>query len=59
MAGTRAKAPAIGTMDWILDERRQAMAFTSEELEDFSFAVRNDLEWLNEHMAEILAGNGQ
>ncbi|KAH3984948.1 hypothetical protein HBH98_043180 [Parastagonospora nodorum] len=57
MAG-RSKAPAIGSAGWILEERHQANALVAQELEDFGFSVRNELEWLNAHMSEVLA-NGQ
>ncbi|KAF1952480.1 hypothetical protein CC80DRAFT_527785 [Byssothecium circinans] len=56
---TRTKAPAIGSARWILDERHQSNDLVSQELEDFGFSVRNELEWLNEHMTDIFAQNGQ
>ncbi|KAJ4295198.1 hypothetical protein N0V90_007208 [Kalmusia sp. IMI 367209] len=59
MAAARSKVPAIGSAQWILDERNQANELVSQELEDFGFSVRNEFEWLNEHMAEIFAQNGQ
>ncbi|KAF2001838.1 hypothetical protein P154DRAFT_463278 [Amniculicola lignicola CBS 123094] len=59
MAPTRSKASAIGSAQWILDERHQANDLVQQEVEDFGFCVRNELEWLNEHMAEIFAHNGQ
>ncbi|KAJ4360595.1 uncharacterized protein N0V89_001161 [Didymosphaeria variabile] len=59
MAAARSKVPAIGSAHWVLDERKQADDLVSQEVEDFGFSVRNELEWLNEHMAEIFAQNGQ
>ncbi|KAF2739686.1 hypothetical protein EJ04DRAFT_483836 [Polyplosphaeria fusca] len=59
MAASRTKAPAIGSAQWILDERHQSNDLVAQEMEDFSFSVRNELEWLNEHMADIFAYNGQ
>ncbi|KAF2020897.1 hypothetical protein BU24DRAFT_382905 [Aaosphaeria arxii CBS 175.79] len=59
MAAARSKAPAIGSAQWILDERHQSNDLVAQEAEDFGFTVRNELEWLNEHMAEIFAHNGQ
>lgn len=59
MAATRTKVPAIGSAQWVLDERKQADDLVAQELEDFGFSVRNELEWLNEHMADIFAQNGQ
>jgi hypothetical protein len=58
MAG-RSKAPAIGSAGWILEERHQSNDLVSQELEDFGFSVRNELEWLNEHMSDVFANNGQ
>lgn len=58
MAG-RSKALAIGSAGWILEERHQSNDLVAQELEDFGFSVRNELEWLNEHMADVLANNGQ
>lgn len=54
MAG-RTKAPTIGSAGWILEERHQSNDAVAQELEDFGFSVRNELEWLNEHMGDVLA----
>ncbi|CAI6319718.1 unnamed protein product [Periconia digitata] len=59
MAAAHTKAPAIGSAQWMLEERHQANDLVSQELEDFGFSVRNELDWLNEHMCEIFAQNGQ
>ena len=60
MAATRTtKASAIGSAQWILEERHQSNDSVAQEVEDFSFSVRNEMEWLNEHMADIFAFNGQ
>lgn len=55
----RSKAPIIGSAGWILEERHQSNDLVAQELEDFGFSVRNELEWLNEHMFDISANNGQ
>jgi hypothetical protein len=55
----RSRAPTIGSAGWILEERHQSNDLVSQELEDFGFSVRNELEWLNEHMADVFANNGQ
>lgn len=55
--GTRTKAALIGSSQWIQNERDQAQGFVDEAAEDFSFAVRNDLDWLNAHMADIFSKN--
>ncbi|KAF2243615.1 hypothetical protein BU26DRAFT_492270 [Trematosphaeria pertusa] len=59
MAAARSKVPAIGSAQWLLDERHQSNDLVAQELEDFGFSVRNELEWLNEHMGDIFAQNGQ
>lgn len=45
----------IGSSQWIQNERDQAQQFHDLEVEEFSYAARNELEWLNEHMAEIFS----
>jgi hypothetical protein len=59
MAAARSKAPAIGSASWVLDERHQSNDLVAQELEDFSYSMRNEFEWLNEHMAEIFTTSGQ
>ncbi|KAH9864027.1 hypothetical protein J1614_009960 [Plenodomus biglobosus] len=55
----RSKALAIGSAGWILEERHQSNDLVAQELEDFGFSVRNELEWLNEHMFDVFANGGQ
>ncbi|KAL2352738.1 hypothetical protein BJ546DRAFT_179374 [Cryomyces antarcticus] len=45
----------IGSAQWVQNERDQANQFIGEEVEEFSFSARNEMEWLNEHMAEIFS----
>jgi hypothetical protein len=59
MAAPSSKTPAIGSAQWVLEERQHAQGLVAQELEDFGFSVRNELEWLNEHMADIFAQNGE
>ncbi|KAF3008504.1 hypothetical protein E8E13_005458 [Curvularia kusanoi] len=59
MTAARSKVPAIGSAQWILEERHQSNDLVAQELEDFGFSVRNELEWLNEHMTDIFAKDGQ
>ena len=59
MAAVRGKKQIqIGSAQWIRDERNQIGQFEEQEIEDFAFSTRNEVEWLNEHMAEIFS-NGQ
>ncbi|KZF25192.1 hypothetical protein L228DRAFT_265667 [Xylona heveae TC161] len=43
----------IGSAQWIIQERDQAQAFVDQEVEEFTFAMQNELTWLNEHMDEL------
>ena len=40
-----------------MDENEQMSLFGVQEAEDFAFSARNEVEWLNEHMAEIFSKN--
>ena len=44
---------AVGSSNWIAQEREQISQFQEQELEDFVFSARNETEWLNEHMADV------
>ncbi|KAI9710878.1 MAG: hypothetical protein M1812_007330 [Candelaria pacifica] len=58
MATIRSKGqPPVGSMDWISHERGQVSQFADQENEDFAFSARNEVDWLNEHMAEIFNKN--
>ena len=57
MGSVRTKAQPVGSAGWIQNEREQAKEFVDQEVEELSFSVRNELEWLNEHMAEIFSKN--
>ncbi|KAL8905473.1 MAG: hypothetical protein Q9207_002627 [Kuettlingeria erythrocarpa] len=50
-------APSIGSMPWLDKENQQVAQFTAQEVEEFAFSVRNELDFLNEHMAEIFSKN--
>ena len=53
----RFKTAPVGSSQWIQNEREQAADFVDMEVEEFGFAASNEMEWLNEHMAEIFANN--
>lgn len=59
MASTRAnpRKAAVGTAAWIAEERSSVQQWTDTEAEGFTFAAHNEVEWLNEHMAEIFSQN--
>ena len=48
-------ALAVGSAQWIQNESDQAQQLLDLEVEDFGYAARNELDWLNEHMAEIFS----
>ena len=45
----------VGSAGWINDENAQVDRHCEQELEDFGFSARNEMEWLNEHMADIFS----
>ncbi|KAM0718440.1 hypothetical protein Q7P37_005510 [Cladosporium fusiforme] len=55
MALSRTKAASVGSSQWIQKEKEQAGEFVEQEVEEFEYSVRNEMEWLNEHMAEIFS----
>ncbi|KAA6414749.1 MAG: hypothetical protein FRX48_01499 [Lasallia pustulata] len=58
MAPARSKAQSqIGSAQWISVEQENINRFGDQEVEDFVFAARNEVDWLNEHMAEIFSSN--
>ncbi len=58
MASVRSRQQAaVGSSPWIAEEQENMQQFIDQETEDFAFSARNEVEWLNEHMAEIFASN--
>ncbi|EME83735.1 C-type lectin [Pseudocercospora fijiensis CIRAD86] len=57
MAAVKSRTMPVGSSQWIQSERDQAADMIEQEVEEFSFSVRNELEWLNEHMADIFSNN--
>lgn len=47
----------VGSATWISEERTSALQIADAEAEEFTFSARNDLDWLNEHMAQIFSEN--
>lgn len=45
--------PLIGSTQWIQVEKENVMSLMASEREDFHFAVRNEVDWLNEFMTEL------
>lgn len=47
----------VGSEAWVSGERAFAVEIAETEAEEFTFSARNELDWLNEHMAEIFNEN--
>ncbi|AEO70917.1 uncharacterized protein THITE_2122802 [Thermothielavioides terrestris NRRL 8126] len=47
----------VGSAAWIAEERQSALNIAQSEIEEFAFSARNEIDWLNEHMAEIFSEN--
>lgn len=57
MAAMRGPRLQVGSAAWIAEERKAALQITQSEVEEFSYSARNELDWLNEHMAGIFNEN--
>ncbi|KMU90108.1 hypothetical protein CIHG_07918 [Coccidioides immitis H538.4] len=47
----------VGSAEWIAAEKENIMYLVDQEMEEVEFPVRHELDWLNEHMAEVFRGN--
>ncbi|KAF2149413.1 hypothetical protein K461DRAFT_296884 [Myriangium duriaei CBS 260.36] len=58
MTATRMNSrAAVGSSQWVKEEREQMARLIDQDVEEFGYSARNELEWLNEHMAEIFSSN--
>ncbi|KAJ0164178.1 Inner centromere protein-related protein pic1 [Colletotrichum tanaceti] len=57
MATMRGTRVPVGSALWVNEERTTALSIVQAEAEEFSFAAKNEFDWLNEHMAEIFNEN--
>ena len=55
MATTLKKKQPVGSTGWIQNEREEVRGIVDNDVEEFHYSVRNELEWLNEHMADIFS----
>ncbi|KAL4914980.1 hypothetical protein BDW62DRAFT_189452 [Aspergillus aurantiobrunneus] len=55
-AGARAQKP-VGSAAWISTEKENCTQLVDQEMEEIEFPVRYEMEWLNEHMAEVFSSN--
>ncbi|KAK3116654.1 hypothetical protein LTR53_002768 [Teratosphaeriaceae sp. CCFEE 6253] len=53
----RTKAAPVGSASWIQCEREQAAHFIDQEAEELGFSVRNEMDWLNEHLSDVFSRN--
>jgi hypothetical protein len=51
------KIAAVGSLAWVANERFTVQQLEEQDVEDIAFAVRTDMDWLNEHMANIFERN--
>jgi len=57
MSTARRAHQPVGSTAWIAAEKENVMHLVDQEMEEIEFPVRHEIEWLNEHMAEIFSRN--
>ncbi|KAF7165282.1 hypothetical protein CNMCM5623_009504 [Aspergillus felis] len=55
-AGPRVQKP-VGSAAWISTEKENFAQLVDQEMEEIEYPVRHEMDWLNEHMAEVFASN--
>jgi len=45
----------IGSAQWMEEEGGLAEQYIDQEVEEFTYSVRNEIAWLNEHMLEVFS----
>ncbi|KAE8367461.1 hypothetical protein BDV27DRAFT_123752 [Aspergillus caelatus] len=55
-SGARAQKP-VGSAAWISTEKENFTNLLNQEMEEVEYPVRHEMDWLNEHMAEIFSNN--
>ncbi|KAB8264225.1 hypothetical protein BDV32DRAFT_118293 [Aspergillus pseudonomiae] len=55
-SGARAQKP-VGSAAWISTEKENFTNLLNQEMEEVEYPVRHEMDWLNEHMAEIFSSN--
>lgn len=56
-ASTTKAQRAVGSTAWIAAERENIQLLINQEMEEIDYPVQNEMDWLNEHMAEIFSRN--
>lgn len=52
-----ARTQAVGSSAWVAAEKENAHHLLEQEREEILYPVQHEMEWLNEHMAEIFGKN--
>lgn len=47
----------VGSLAWIEAEKENVSHLMVQEMEEIEYPVRYEMDWLNEHMAEVFGGN--
>lgn len=45
---------SVATTEWLQKELGTIRGLVDDNTDDFSYAARRDLEWINEHMDDVL-----
>lgn len=53
----RKLGPAVGSEEWMRNEAKVMTDLVFADVEDFAFEARRELEWINEHMMDVLERN--
>ena len=51
------QALQVGTMAWVNAEKENIQQLLQQEKEELIYPAQHEMEWLNEHMAEIFSRN--
>ena len=57
MASARSSRLQVGSAAWIAQERAATLQMVRSEVDDFSSQALMEVDWLNEHMADIFNEN--
>jgi hypothetical protein len=48
---------AVGSAGWIASEKENVLQLLNQEKEEIIYPAQHEIDWLNEHMAEIFSRN--
>lgn len=54
--GARAQKP-VGSAAWVSTEKENVSQLVDQEMEEIEYPVSHEMDWLNEHMADIFNNN--